>query len=151
MEARHCFPVSPPTRIVVSVAKFCELMLFLKARAQRPLACKCDGGRSGDDNNVNGCPKTFAKEYAYFVPWASVGRARDQHFYIGTIPARTGHAKHAGYIHSNGRKDLCLLLGRVREAGRELIYKNPNVQLKDYTVKNGTWNNLEHAKNIKNA
>lgn len=39
-------------------------------------ACKCDGGGgSGDDNDINGCPKTSPKKFPYFIPWASVGRA----------------------------------------------------------------------------
>ncbi len=61
--------------IVVIAAKFSDLILFLKALAHHPLACKCDSGSSGDDNDINGCPKTSPKKFPYFVPWASVGRA----------------------------------------------------------------------------
>lgn len=60
---------------VLVAAKFSELILLLKAFAHHPLACKCDGGSSGDDNDINGCPKTSPKKFPYFVPWASAGRA----------------------------------------------------------------------------
>lgn len=51
------------------------LILFLKALAHHLLACKWDGGSCGDDNEINGCPKTSPKKFSYFVPGASVGRA----------------------------------------------------------------------------
>lgn len=51
-------------------------ILFLKALAHHPLACKWDGGSCGDGNEINGCSKT-PKKFPYFVPRASVGRAWD--------------------------------------------------------------------------
>lgn len=60
---------------VLTAAKLSQVILFLNTLAAHPLACTFYGGRSGDDNDINGCPKTSTRTFPYFVPWASVGGA----------------------------------------------------------------------------
>jgi len=124
-EVRRRFPVSPSHVTEDLAAKFRELILFVKAGAP---PCKCDGGTSGDDNDINWCPKTSPKKFPYFVPWASVGRAWHEHFYIGTIPTRTGQAKHGGYIHSSHwrtrEKNGVFHMGRFTEQAWNLFAKD---------------------------